>query len=137
MGDRANVVIPEQYGDNNQAVVLYTHWGGTELPETLREALARRERWDDAAYLARIVFCHMIGEDFAGETGYGIATRLPDNEYPLLMLWQETVFVVPAEDFQNVVHMERRETYPSISFEAYVAADKRTWENLTDIVVPA
>jgi len=54
MGDRANVYIRE---DNDHGVYLYTHWGGYELPEVVRRALARGEsRWSDAPYLARIVF---------------------------------------------------------------------------------
>ena len=52
MGDRANVVID----DNGSQVYLYTHWRGTELPEIVRKALTKNQRWDDPQYLSRIVF---------------------------------------------------------------------------------
>lgn len=32
MGDRANVKVTSQY---TGTVYLYTHWGGTELPQTV------------------------------------------------------------------------------------------------------
>lgn len=54
MGDRANVYIRE---DQTHGIYLYTHWGSSELPETVRTALARHERWSDTPYLARIIFC--------------------------------------------------------------------------------
>lgn len=95
MGDRANVAILDYSRTNPDdsfgAVVLYTHWGGTELPARVQEALRKRERWDDAAYLARIVFCRMLAGSgdqtpLATTTGYGISTTLCDNEYPVLVL---------------------------------------------------
>jgi hypothetical protein len=99
MGDRANVAIlsysaspvthygkPEVEGEVD-AVVLYTHWGGTDLPIDVQTALTRRERWDDPAYLARIVFCRMIGDSLEDGTGFGItANSLSDNSYPILVL---------------------------------------------------
>lgn len=90
MGDRGNVLI----GDLNSRVFLYTHWGGSILPQVVQTALQREERWGDAPYLARIVFAEMIregmdlstrGQDIANElmetTGFGIATYMPDNEH--------------------------------------------------------
>lgn len=71
MGDRRNVIVKDRSG--GVGVALYTHWGGTELPEVLRKALARRQRWSDGAYLARIIFSEMVREDIDGETGYGIS----------------------------------------------------------------
>jgi len=53
MGDRANVRIKDSGGTFH----LYTHWSGTELPETVRQALLRgKDRWDDEQYLSRIIF---------------------------------------------------------------------------------
>lgn len=82
MGDRANVVID----DSGERVYLYTHWGGMELPQVVQGALAKRQRWDDAPYLARIVFCAMVKGQEDEETGYGISTSPPDNEHPLIVL---------------------------------------------------
>lgn len=88
MGDRGNIIVQDAYDDTNtQAVVLYTHWSGTELPETLKAALARgRERWNDGQYLTRIIFCQMIAHDPMGLTGYGISTDIGDNEHPFLVV---------------------------------------------------
>lgn len=79
MGDRANVYIHE--GDE-PGVYLYSHWGGTELPKLIWEALKTdraQNRADDAPYLARILFEEMISEDLGSETGYGIWTSPPDG----------------------------------------------------------
>jgi hypothetical protein len=77
MGDRANVLVKHDAGDNG--VWLYTHWYGSKLPEILQTALKRKQRWDDASYLARIIFSEMIKDDVDGETGYGISSELGDG----------------------------------------------------------
>lgn len=137
MGDRANIVIRGNYPADlgvREAVFLYSHWGGTEMPETLRCALERGEsRWTDDQYLPRIIFEDMVKGDMGGETGYGISTRLHDNEYDLLV-------VLPDE--QRIVRLPERiykdggfdamGDCASIGFAAYIASDERTWDNLTD-----
>jgi hypothetical protein len=70
MGDRGNVKMV--FGEG-PAVFLYTHWQGTELPQTVAKALEKGvSRWDDPAYLSRVVFQEMIGND-DDVTGFGIA----------------------------------------------------------------
>lgn len=69
MGDRGTVEV-RQY---KKSVYLYTHWHGSELPKILKKALGRKQRWDDGAYLARIIFCTMLNGDMDGETGFGIS----------------------------------------------------------------
>ena len=66
MGDRGQIHIKDS------GVWLYTHWGATELPDILRRALARKQRWSDDEYLARIIFSEMIRDEINEETGYGI-----------------------------------------------------------------
>ncbi len=83
MGDRANVAIKQPDGT---AVYLYTHWGGSELALTVQKALAKRWRWDDGAYLARIVFDAMSDGNHGNETGFGISTGICDNEHPIVVL---------------------------------------------------
>lgn len=137
MGDRANIVIRESYGDldNKEAVFLYGHWSGYELPETLREALASgRARWSDESYLARIVFEHMVKDASDRETGFGISTRLTDNEYDLLVLFDRKVIRVPESVYREN-GFEDLSAFNSISFEEYVAAKERTWDNLTEVLV--
>jgi hypothetical protein len=78
MGDRANVKYIE---DDKNVIHFYTHWSGTELPETLRVALERgKERWDDSQYLARIIFCEMVRGAERALNGFGISTRVGDGE---------------------------------------------------------
>lgn len=86
MGDRGNIAIRQRL--SKEYIYLYTHWEGSELPETLQTALASPEgrgRWTDEAYLARIIFDHMTGLA-GGETGFGISTSPPDNEHPFLVV---------------------------------------------------
>jgi len=98
MGDRANVVIRGKYGDD---IWLYTHSFGSDLKDIVKKALARKQRWDDPAYLTRIIFSEML--KYAGaldtEYGFGISTFLLDNEHGVI------VVDVPN---QKVVRMEER-----------------------------
>jgi hypothetical protein len=93
MGDCANVVFPSEAGN----VFLYTHMRGTQLPSIVKRALAVRNYWDDPAYLARIVFQSMLGLFREGVlilpkkgpyrwSGFGIGTRITENQWPLLVL---------------------------------------------------
>lgn len=79
MGDRRqiHVIYPDGY-----KIYFYTHWGGHTLPAIVAKALnAGRDRWDDPAYLARIIFNHMTMDDPAGVTGYGISPDYADSDY--------------------------------------------------------
>ncbi len=103
MGDRANVCVLD-YGKENvkDRVFLYTHGGGSELHKTLATALARNIRWEDSAYLARIIFDAMT--DLRGEeTGYGISSGMPDNSYPILMVdcVEKAVYVSAENDLED------------------------------------
>lgn len=82
MGDRANVYVK----DGNRGVYLYTHWGGSELPGVVADALARRLRWDDGPYLTRIIFCEMVRGQEDSEYGFGISARMCDNEHPIIVI---------------------------------------------------
>lgn len=79
MGDRANVIIK----DGKSTVYLYTHWAGSDLPETVERALSRARKaksTDDGPYLARVIFCEMIREDgIDGTRGYGISAEYGDG----------------------------------------------------------
>lgn len=91
MGDRGNIVVQEAPG---KRVYFYTHWRGSEITAIARKALARKQRWTDAAYLGRIVFAQMMEgggaaytlERLRGETSFGISTGLCDNGYPILVI---------------------------------------------------
>ena len=78
MGDRANIHVKTR---GRKGIFLYTHWGGSDLPQVLSAALERgRSCWDDDAYLARIIFCEMVKNDVRGIRGYGISTYVVDGE---------------------------------------------------------
>lgn len=98
IGDRGNLVVK---GYDDRQVYLYSHWGGTNLPGTLSRALVAGEsRWNDEAYLARVIFAHMIeGRPVDDTTGYGISARLGDNEHAILVVnaVQQTVEVWAAD----------------------------------------
>ena len=139
MGDRANAVTlgwPIKDEESRRAVFLYTHWGGSELPERVRKALdsnAGRGRWGDHAFLARIVFDAMQGNQHGQETGFGISTTPPDNGYDFLVIDADSqnVFRVPEDFWRERGYAFRDlDQCDSISFEDYVAVE-RTWENLT------
>jgi hypothetical protein len=78
MGDRGQVLIKDE------GIYLYTHWGATELTETVRRAMAKRRRWDDPEYLARIIFDEMIGKEQGQETGFGISKNKHGDVWKLI-----------------------------------------------------
>ena len=82
MGDRANIQVKEN--DNDPGVFLYSHWGGTEIPFKLKIALSKRWRWDDSAYLTRIIFDTMTEGQHGEETGFGISTEIQDGHTRVL-----------------------------------------------------
>jgi len=88
MGDRGNIVIRYDADTNSRQtdIYFYAHWRGSDLPSILQRALARRLRWHDAAYLARIIFNELTAGHETEETGFGIAPYLCDNEHDLLIV---------------------------------------------------
>ena len=87
MGNRGNIVIRfNDSTDKPSAVWFYTHWSGTEIGQVVRNTLARRKRWDDPAYLARMIFDELTAGKQGKETGFGISTGMCDNEHDLLVI---------------------------------------------------
>lgn len=111
MGDRGNIVVLQQgYSkdgkiDGFDQVWFYSHWGGSGLPEDLRNTLARKERWDDDVYLARMIFCEMVsnGDNLKGSTGLGISCRITDNEHKILVVDvpNQKVGIIAENDLDN------------------------------------
>lgn len=123
MGDRANVVVKDDFwGD----VFLYTHWGGEKIPQVVHRALSRRERWEGAPYLTRIIFCEMMRERnaFDASTGFGISASpiLPDHPHLVVdVARQEVYFEDQDQDEPKGIIGE------PVSFEEYIAVAERTW----------
>jgi hypothetical protein len=100
MGDRGQIAVVQGEG----AVYLYSHWGGSELAEVLRNALARKQRWDDEEYLTRIIFDTMTSGDQGAETGAGIGLQIHgDIEHALLVVdcQRQAVGVVSRRDWDE------------------------------------
>jgi hypothetical protein len=121
MGDRANVFVQEDAEGNG--IYLYTHWSGSELPETVRVSLEKKWRWNDSAYLARIVFCEMVSGNERGETGYGISTAMPDGANRVIVL------DVPAQKvrFENRDSKPFKEIAKAQSFEGFASKNSQSW----------
>ena len=60
---------------DEKPVVLYTHWHAKRMLGDLTTALQKKERWKDAAYLSRIIFCEMIRGNLNNTDGFGILTE--------------------------------------------------------------
>ncbi|MEE8241509.1 MAG: hypothetical protein V3R16_09600 [Nitrospirales bacterium] len=117
MGDRANIVILDDFGSGGE-VWLYGHWSGERYEDDLRRALAKRWRWGDPSYLARIVFEEMIKGNEGTENSFGISTSMGDNEHLILTVdcdKKEVRWDYEPKDGQ------KRETKKRQSFEEFVA----------------
>jgi hypothetical protein len=107
MGMRRNIALyygrdPKQRNWDLPKIYFYTHWGALDLEDDLRQALIRGEsRWNDPAYLARIIFSEMIRHDVMDVTGFGIDVAELGAEYPTIKvdLKNCTVDGVPFAEF--------------------------------------
>lgn len=123
MGDRANIILTNS-SCFPHPLWLYTHWAGTELPETLKAALKRgKGRWRDGSYLARVIFCEMVGENTQDETGFGISTKLCDNEHPLLVvdIGKQEVRIIKTPSWDSKADPLAGEVLTTHSFEEFIA----------------
>lgn len=93
MGTQAQVFMKDT------GVYLYQHWDGYDLPNVVRRALCRNERWSDTDYLTRIIFCQMVSEnnEITTATGYGISTnQKSDIEYLITLTPDKKVIVAKS-----------------------------------------
>lgn len=80
-------------------VYLYTHATADHLVADVYAALAMRQRWDDADYLAKMVFCRMTPlECWQSDGGFGIGTQLYADTNLLITLdtTDETITIQSA-----------------------------------------
>ena len=135
MGDRANIaIVTGQRITGNSAdaeperVILYTHWGGEEVPAIVQEALkAGTDRWDDPPYLARIVF-DVLTANAPRSTGFGISASIGDNERHIIELDPESQQVKVYPPTFEVSEM----TAPisAFSFQEYSEIPNISWDAL-------
>jgi hypothetical protein len=122
MGDRGNIFFVDRLeGGSLEGIYMYTHWSGSTLPLIVRDALERgRGRWGDSQYLARILFCELVKDSVLDETGFGLGTRLADNEHVVVRvddLTSRVSFHEPGKE-----RLPRDSGLASWSFEEYLAA---------------
>ena len=134
-GWRARLVLSKEggrYACNEsvpeRGIFFYTHWEGTELPETLKAALERgRDRWRDNSYLSRIIFSEMIKANVLEDTGYGISVDPGDGRDRVIPvdLDAQTVRFGSCDRVGNEIKF----TYSGepVSFEDFVEADEIVW----------
>ena len=142
MGNRGNIVVLQHPNQEPEgAIYLYTHWGGGDLPLTLKLALHKASigefgsRVSQEGYLARIIFQRMlmqeepayqpIGAD--GTHGFGITTYPTDSDHPMLVVdctsqhvWLAAPFGDPMEPLNDV----------RWSFDEYLAMERPGWDSL-------
>jgi hypothetical protein len=123
MGDRVNIVVRCKSQDHQ--VFLYGHWSGFDAPAIVAKALARKQRWDDASYLTRIIFDTMSDGQHGGETGFGISSSCDDNEYPFIIVDCDDRAVL-LEDGFDCTRGPRTRVY---SFEDYAALENPSWDS--------
>jgi hypothetical protein len=101
MGDRAAVSIKQGYGEN---VCLYTHWGGSELPATLRRAVISILGGEDNEITNAAVVAAVTAAAMGEETIVGLASTLSSIEYPLLVVDPRTQMIT----VRNTAYAEQR-----------------------------
>ena len=99
---------------NSSPVYLYSHNDAMSMVSTVYEILSMQTRWDDADYLARMIFCAMIPKDkWHEEKGYAIGTTLYDGIALLVSLNvpKQMIKIQVTNDLHN---------YESMSFGDFV-----------------
>lgn len=96
MGDRATVGLilgqPQlPAGAVPTVTYLYSHWHGGDLPQRVAQGIwDGRPRWGEPAYMARILLCAVMADDYAEIDGFGLS-HIPygvpaDAGRPLLLV---------------------------------------------------
>ncbi len=117
MGCRGQVKIVSDCA-NEHDVYLYTHWQADVLPDTVKAALTKKWRWDEACYLTRIIFDEMVGIKGHGqETGFGIDTAQHNDIECLVTVDCENQTV----EIDRSMHGGKKES--PVSFEEFVKRD--------------
>lgn len=118
MGDRGNVYFKQS------KVCLYTHDSGLDLSIKVRDALKRgKDRWADAPYLARIVFCEMVGTApwaWKETTGFGISHEMIDNNHCVIVIDTDGKTVAVTSKSGIGFDPASAETNSAVKFDAFV-----------------
>lgn len=131
MGDRANCIIQYE-GKKSKRVWFYTHWSGSDLPGIVKTALARKERWDDDSYLARIIFSEMIKGQEDSELGFGISLRQQDNEHPYLVVDIKAQRVFFEDEPKSIYARTKERAKKGWTFEEYIKDGPGIMDDVTE-----
>lgn len=126
MGDRGNIVIRSSQNSIDD-VWFYTHWSGSDIEQTARKALSKKWRWGDSSYLARIVFDELTAGQQGEETGFGISTKLQDNEHPILIIdddKQQVYIISEAKLIEGRIPEDYKPPFTS-SYEQFIQAGSK------------
>ena len=89
-------------------VVLYQHSDGDMLINDVIEAIKKHTRWNDAAYLSRMIFCQMLCGDLnplTGTTGYGILTdNISDAKIEIVIDCSRQEIIVKEVNRNNEIY---------------------------------
>lgn len=115
MSDNKSVQIEIINQHGSSPVYLYSHEGALSMVNTVYEILSQKKRWDDADYLARMLFCAMIPkDDWDKEKGYAIGTTLYEGIalFISINVPKQTIKIQITKDLHN---------YESMSFDDFVS----------------
>ena len=102
------------------------------------QVLSRQERWNDAPYIARMLFSKMIAHDLDSDTGYGISNHMCDNEYPIVVIDPQNQSVHLEEYIWGELPDGQETRFsiitPHVTFEEFVNAYSVS-ESLNDLAV--
>jgi hypothetical protein len=124
MGNRAVWGFRDK--SDSPIVFLYSHWGGGTRHEDLALALeASRPRWSDESYATRICISSIIGDDWRGETGYGISVNsfsAPNYDNYTVVTWASKTVSFYSYNWGEGV--EGSKEYDRITFDNFCEAFK-------------
>lgn len=117
MGDRANIRLVLE--EDKPSLNLYTHWGGYRWHLQLADALKfGKNRWDDPAYLTRILISRLYIGHAEDETGGGISFfQIGGDGYPLYIV------DIPNQKVHQVDEDHPEDVAQTWTFAEYVDAD--------------
>jgi hypothetical protein len=117
MGDRAAFGFKNT--KDSPTLWLYSHWGGSSQFKDLAEALnAARPRWDQPDYATRICISHIIGDQWASETGYGIEVG---ETCGIMLDWVQSAVVDWERKQVVIVNDSGAPIGESLDFDTFIA----------------
>ncbi len=118
MGDRGNIVVRSSHTGQ---VWFYTHWSGSDITGVVKRALAKKWRWNDAPYLARIVFDELTAGEQGNETGFGISTSIGDNSHAICLIDVDRQKVSMVKESALTGGKIPEKDFPGKSFDKFIA----------------